>query len=43
MIDTDPLRFLRGNNDPERILNKANQNGLTPLYIACLNGNLKVF
>ena len=41
-MENDPLRYIRTDSDPERIMNKANKEGMTPLYFACMNGNLKV-
>lgn len=38
-----PSRFIRSNSDPERLVNKPNADGWTPLYVACLNGNFEVF
>ena len=35
-------RFTRSNSDPERFVNKPNKEGITPLYLACLNGNFEV-
>jgi len=34
--------YLRETQDPEHLLNRRNAFGMTPLYIACKNGNLDV-
>ena len=36
------LRFIKDENDIERIYNKPNVDGETPLYVACKNGNQEV-
>lgn len=36
-------RFIKDENDPDRIINKKNIRGETPLYVACRDGHLKVF
>lgn len=33
---------MRSNSDPERLINKPNHEGRTPLYLACLHGNFEV-
>ncbi|KAM3133337.1 hypothetical protein pb186bvf_014498 [Paramecium bursaria] len=42
LLSQDPKRYLYDTSNPLRLLNKKNQNGLTPLYIACRNGHLQV-
>ena len=41
-IEMDPYRLLRNTSHPLSLLNKRNNSGQTPLYIACKNGNLAV-
>jgi ankyrin repeat protein len=41
LIENDPRRFARSKSDPESFVNKANINGIRPLYEACKNGYLK--
>lgn len=38
----DPYKILRNSNHPFALINKRNKDGLTPLYIACRNGNYEV-
>jgi len=42
MIDRDPKKFILEPNDPQHLLNKTNNQGWTPLYIAAKYGNLEV-
>lgn len=41
-LNDDPYRLLRDSSHPLALMNKRNQDGLTPLYIACRNGNYEV-
>lgn len=41
LIENDPRRFARNKSDPESFVNKANINGIRPLYEACKNGYLQ--
>ena len=41
-LHDDPYRILRDSSHPLALINKRNQDGLTPLYIACRNGNYEV-
>ncbi|CAG9317199.1 unnamed protein product [Blepharisma stoltei] len=41
-IINDPYRHLRISNHPLSLLNKRNRNGMTPLYLASINGNYEV-
>lgn len=36
------VRYMRSYSDPESFVNKTNKEGMTPLYVACLNGNFDV-
>lgn len=36
------FRFLKDEKDPDRITNKKNIKGETPLYVACRDGHLEV-
>ncbi|KAL4442317.1 hypothetical protein ABPG74_005658 [Tetrahymena malaccensis] len=42
LLETDPRKYLRDTKDPEHFLSSRNVKGLTPIYIACKNGNLEV-
>ncbi|CDW79759.1 UNKNOWN [Stylonychia lemnae] len=41
-ILNDPRRHIRAINDPDHLVNKKNENGQTPLYVAAKNGHLRV-
>jgi ankyrin repeat protein len=41
-LSKDPNKFLIQSDDDESLINKTNIKGLTPLYVACQNGNEKV-
>ena len=38
LIENHPRRFTRSKNDPDSFINKANLQGIRPLYEACKNG-----
>lgn len=42
MIDDNPKKHMYEVNNPKHLLNCPNSLGLTPLYVACLNGHLEV-
>jgi ankyrin repeat protein len=41
-LNNDPYKFLRNATHPYALINKRNKDGLTPLYVACRNGNFDV-
>ena len=41
-IEQDPYKLLRNTSHPLALINKRNNQGQTPMYIACKNGNLDV-
>ncbi|OMJ78930.1 hypothetical protein SteCoe_21150 [Stentor coeruleus] len=41
LMDEDPYKLLRDSTHPLALINKRNQNGQTPLYVACKNGNFE--
>jgi len=41
-IQQDPYRHLRDSSHPNALINKKNNEGQTPIYIACKHGNLEV-
>jgi hypothetical protein len=42
MIDEDPKRHMFDVNNKKHLLNFPNSLGLTPLYVAAMNGHLNV-
>ena len=42
MVENDPKRHMYNNDSPNHLLNFPNSLGLTPLYVAALNGHLNV-
>jgi len=42
ILDDDPKKMIYSPSDPNHILNKLNENGFSPMYIAAKNGNTKV-
>ncbi|OMJ82127.1 hypothetical protein SteCoe_17245 [Stentor coeruleus] len=41
IMNEDPYKILRDSTHPLALINKRNQNGQTPLYVACKNGNFE--
>ena len=41
-FEQDPYRILRDNKHPHALINKKNNEGQSPLYMACKHGNLEV-
>ena len=41
-IEQDPYRLLRDSSHPNALINKKNNEGQNPLYMACKHGNLEV-
>lgn len=41
-LDKDPRKHLRSKHDPDHLINKWNEHGQTPLYVATKNGHLKI-
>ena len=40
LIENNPKKFTRNQTDPDSFINKANNNGIRPIYEACKNGHL---
>ena len=38
----DPYQLIQASHHPFALINKRNKDGLTPLYVACRNGNFEV-